>query len=71
MVTEDKKYISGLFRTFGIALLAPIGSISFQYLVFNKDFFSGKTFLCLLAGLLGWILLSVGYNYVKDRRYYD
>ena len=69
MISEDKKYISGLFRTFGIALLAPIGSIAFQYLVFNKNFLSGKTLLCLLAALLGWLSLFLGYNFIKEKKH--
>jgi len=41
VVTEDKKYVSGVLRNIGFALLTPISAIAFQYLVFNQGLFTG------------------------------
>ena len=38
MITEGQRYISGIYKNLGFALLTPIGSIVFQALLFNKYF---------------------------------
>lgn len=54
MITEDKKYISSVLKNLGFAFLTPLGSVTFQYLVLKKSFFSGHTALCSLASFVGW-----------------
>lgn len=67
MISEDKKYISGILRTFGFAFFAPIGSILFQSLVFKKSLFDGYSIFSLLVSLAGALFLFVGYNIVKEK----
>ena len=68
MITEGNKYISGMLRTIGLAFLAPIGSNAFQFLVFEKSIFAGHCLVSLLVCLFGWILIFLGYTYVKENR---
>ena len=68
MISEDKKYLSSIFRNLGFAPLAPIGSIAFQFLVFDKEFSTLKVALCLFVSLLSWLSFHIGYNYVKEKR---
>ena len=67
MVSEDKKYISGVLRTFGFASFAPIGSILFQLLVFKKSLLDSYSTFSLLVSLVGVFLLFIGYNIVKEK----
>ena len=67
MISEDKKYISGVLRTFGFAFFAPIGSILFQLLVFKKSLLDSYSLFSLLVSLVGALLLFIGYNIVKEK----
>ena len=68
MLTEGNKYISGMLRTIGLTFLAPIGSNAFQFLVFEKSIFAGHCIISLLVCAIGWILIFLGYTYVKENK---
>ena len=68
MITEEQKYISGLFKTFGLALFTPIGSAFFQLLLFKKSIFESYLVLTLLASLIGILFLYSGYNTIKETK---
>ena len=68
MITKDKEYISGVLKTFGLSLFAPVGSMFFQSLLFRKSIFEGYFWLSLLISLIGILLLYGGYNVVKEKR---
>ncbi len=68
MITEDQKYVSGIYKNIGFAFLSPIGAIAFQYLVFDKPFTIVKLALCLSLSAISWILFYIGYNYVQEKR---
>jgi len=44
MISEQQKYLSGTFKTFGFAFFAPIGSVLFQLLLFKKSIFEGRRY---------------------------
>ena len=68
MITKGDEYISGILKTIGLTFLTPIGSNAFQFLVFKKDLFSGHCILSLLVCTLGWVLITFGYTYVKEKK---
>ena len=68
MITEGQKYISGIYKNLGFALLTPIGSIIFQALLFNKPFLALNIIICALISVVSWLLFYVGYNYIKERK---
>ena len=67
MIIEEQKYISEIFRTIGLAFLTPIGSNAFQFLVFEKNLLAGHSILSFTVCIFGWILIFIGYNYVKEK----
>lgn len=67
MITEDKKYISGVPRTFGFALFTPLGTAFFQLLIFRRSMLEGYLILTALAALVGIMLLYLGYNMIKEK----
>ena len=67
MVTELQKYDSGILRNLGFAFLAPVGSIAFQGIVFNKNIFDGQLFTSIIVCVIGCILLYLGRHAVKER----
>ena len=68
MITEGRKYFSGVLRNIGFALLAPCGSLMFQWLVFKKPLTSGHFYLTVIAFILGWIIVLLGYIPIKESR---
>ena len=67
MVTERRKYISGILKNLGFALLTPCGSLMFQWLVFKKELYSGYFHLTVIIFILGWMLLVSGYIPLKEK----
>lgn len=67
MITEEQKYISGIFRNLGFAFLAPFGSMVFQFLLLEKIFPVDKVLYCVLISFLSWFLFFIGYNTVKEK----
>lgn len=67
MITEDKKYLSSVLKTFGFAFFAPVGSVLFQLLLFRKSVFEGYFIFTMVSALIGFVLLYFGYNVVKEK----
>ena len=67
VITEGKKYFSGVLRNIGFALLAPFCSLMFQWFVFKKDVFSGHFYLTVLLFVLGFITILLGYTPLKEK----
>jgi len=65
VVSEKQKYISGILRNIGFGLMAPIASISFQWLVFQKSTMLSYCAYSVLVFLLGLIFLAGGYTYLE------
>ena len=68
MITEGEKYISGVLRNIGFALLAPVGSSIFQCLVFKQNLFNGHFAISFLVSLIGFILIILGYNVIEENK---
>lgn len=68
MITEQQKYMSGIFRNIGFAFLAPFGSMVFQYLLFDKIFTIDKVTLCIIISLLSYFLFLLGYNEIRGNK---
>ena len=67
MVTEQQKYLSGILKATGFALLAPAGSIVFQWIVLKKSLFFGHSWYGVLAFSLGWLLMGWGYLMLEEK----
>jgi hypothetical protein len=68
MVTELQKYDSGILRNLGFAFLAPVGSIAFQGIVFNKNIFNSQLFTSIIVCIIGCILLYLGRHPIQERK---
>lgn len=68
MITEQQKYMSGIFRNVAFATLAPIASMIFQYLVFDKIFSLDKVLICLTISSLSYFLFFLSYNEIKEKK---
>ena len=58
MISEQQKYLSGTFKTFGFTFFAPIGSVLFQLLLFKKSVFEGYFLLSLLL-IISFLALAI------------
>lgn len=67
MITEDKKYVSGILRNVGFAFLTPMGGMVFQYLLFETKFTIINVLLCVILALMGWVFFHMGYNNLKGQ----
>jgi len=67
VVTEQQKYISGIYRNIGFAFLSPTGVLILQYLVFEKNFSVIRFTLCILISTLSWIFFYMGYNEINEK----
>ena len=67
MITEDKKYISGILKNIGFSFLAPGGAMVFNYLLFENKFNLINILLCLVLALVSYIIFYMGYNYVREK----
>ena len=68
MITEGRKYFSGVLKNVGFALLTPFASLMFQWLVFKKDVFSGNFYVTVLIFVLGFIVILLGYTPLKEKQ---
>ena len=68
MITEDKKYVSGILRNVGFAFLSPVGGMAFQYLLFETKFTIINVLVCIVLALVGWIFFYMGYNNLKRQK---
>ena len=68
MITEEQKYDSNILRNTGFALLAPLGSIVFQLIVFKKSFLESNYIMGIIVLILGCILIFLGRIAVKEKK---
>lgn len=66
MATEKQKYISGVWRNVGFALLTPTASIIFQWLVFQKVSSFEPFSYTVIPFILGWIFIAYGYINLEE-----
>lgn len=66
MISERQKYISGILRNLGFALLTPAGSIVFQQMVFQKALFNYFK-EAVIVFLLGWVFMIGGFVTLKEK----
>lgn len=66
MVTERQKYLSGILRNIGFAMLAPVGSITFQWLVLKSGPYWGHFMQSMLVLFVGFLFLAIGYIVLKE-----
>ena len=66
MVTEKQKYLSGVYRNIGFALLAPLGSILFQWFAFEKSPYFGHFVPAVIVSVLGILLIATGYKILRE-----
>jgi len=67
MISEQQKYVSGIYKNIGFALLTPFGSMVFQYLLFDKIFLVDKILICLIISSVSYFLFFLGYNEIKEK----
>lgn len=67
MTTEQQKYFSGILRNTGFALLAPLASIVFQWIVFEKSLFFGNFTFAVLGFIAGCLFILGGYIHLKEK----
>ena len=67
MVSEEQKYDSNALKNLAFALLAPLGSIIFQGIVFKKDIFDSNLIVSIIICVLGLILLYIGRCILKEK----
>ena len=68
MISEKQKYISGLFKNIGFAFFAPVGSITFQWLVLQKGPYLGHVIHSVIVFLAGVLFIVFGYTALKERK---
>lgn len=69
MISDKRQdYLSINFRNVGFAFFAPFGTILFQWIVFEKDIFSGHFYFAALSLILGFLSLAFGYIILKAQR---
>lgn len=68
MISEQQKYISNGFRNIGFALLAPFGSILFQWIVLKDGAYFEHFGFSVLSLLFGLLVLYVGYKYLEEKK---
>lgn len=67
MISEKQKYISGVWRNVGFALLTPSATIVFQRLVFEKNTAFNNFVITVIPFLLGWMFIAYGYILLKEK----
>ena len=67
MITEQQKYLSGILKNIGFALLAPAASITFQWLVLQKGAYWEHFLHSVLVFLLGVGFLAAGFIILKEK----
>ena len=67
MVTKQQEYLSGILKTVGLGLWAPVSSILFQWFIFEKCPYFGHFAITLIVSLLGIIVMYLGYKILGDK----
>lgn len=68
MITEKQKYISSGLKNIGFAMLAPFGSILFQWIVSKGGAYFEHFLHSVFSLLLGLIFMVIGYNYLEEKK---
>ena len=68
MINERQKYNSGVLRNIGFTLLAPAGSMVFQWIVLKKSLFFGHSIYAVISFVLGWLLIFAGNVVLREKK---
>jgi len=68
MVSERRKYISGVLKNIGFALLVPLSSIIFQWIVFRKSLFFGHSLYAVLLFIISWLFIGTGCFVLMEKK---
>ena len=68
MITEQQKYLSSGFKNVGFALLAPFGSILFQWIASKSGAYFEHFWFSMLSLLLGALFMIIGYKFLEEKR---
>ena len=68
MITEQQKYISSALKNISFALMAPAGSITFQWLVLQHGAYWGHIGYSVLIFLLGMVFLLGGFVILQEKK---
>ena len=68
MINERQKYNSGVLRNIGFALLAPAGSIVFQWIVLKKSLFLSHSIYAVISFILGWLFITAGNIVLMEKK---
>lgn len=68
VITEQKKYLSNVFRNIGFALVAPCGSILFQWIVSKNGAYFAHFLFSALSFFLGIVFMVIGYNFLEEKK---
>lgn len=68
MVSEKRKYISGILKNIGFALLVPLSSIVFQWIVFKKSLFLGHFSHAVIAFIVAWVFIVSGCTVLVEKK---
>ena len=68
MVSEKRKYVSGVSRNIGFGLLVPLSSIIFQWIVFRKSLFFGHSLTAVILFTLAWLFIAIGYMVLEEKK---
>ena len=67
MITKQQEYLSSIYKAIGLSLMTPVGSILFQWFVFEKSTYFGHFLFTLPVFILGIIMMSIGYKALKEK----
>jgi hypothetical protein len=68
MISERQKYVSGILRNIGFALLTPVASITYQWLVLQKGAYWEHFLHSMLIFLLGVVFLVCGFITLREKK---
>ena len=68
MVSERRKYISGVLKNIGFALLVPLSSIVFQWIVFRKSLFFGHFSHAMILFIIAWLFIGAGFFVLREKK---
>lgn len=68
MISEQQKYNSGILRNVGFALLTPVGSIVFQWIMLKKSLLFEHSIYAVISFMLGWLLIFAGNIVLMEKK---
>ncbi len=67
MITEQQKYLSGIFKGIGFAMLTPFGSVIFQWIVSKNGAYFEHFIDSMIVLFIGIVLMGIGYKYLEEK----